>query len=123
MDSVPEKPGFLGRWGWPIMGVLAAAPVLAHALDWRRRAEAKQKMNDERIAKLQGQLAQAQGLVPTGKDVYKAAAFMRKLSAAPGRGPEEKLDTLQTAMQKAKQKAVQKSRAGKGTPTIEFRED
>jgi len=103
------------------MGALAAAPVLAHALDWRRRAEAKQKMTDERISRLQYQLAQAKGLVPTGDDVYKAASFMRKLGAAPGRRPEEKLDTLQTAMKGAKQQAAKKGR--KGTPTIAFRGD
>jgi hypothetical protein len=123
MALVPEKPGFLHNWGWPIMGALAAAPILAHALDWRRRAEAKQKMNDERIAKLQGQLTQAQGLVPTGKDVYKAAAFARKLAAAPGRGPEEKLDTIQTAMLAAKRQAARKgNKEVKGTPTVAFRE-
>jgi hypothetical protein len=121
MAIKPEKPGFLSRWGWPIMGVLAAAPVLAHALDWRRRAEAKQKMTDERINRLQNQLAQAKGLVPTGNDVYKAAAFLRKLGAATGRRPEEKLDTLQVAMKDAKQKAAKKS--GKGTPTMGFRGD
>lgn len=80
------------------MGALAAAPILAHAFDWRRRAEAKQRKADERVNRLQAQLAQAKGLVPTGDDVYKAAAFMRKLAAAPGRRPEEKLDALRKAM-------------------------
>jgi len=94
------------------MGVLAAAPVLAHALDWRRRTEAKQKMTDERVNRLQNQLAQAKGLVPTGDDVYKAASFMRKLGAAPGRRPEEKLNMLQAAMKDAKQEAVKKGGMG-----------
>ena len=121
MATAPTKPGFLRRWSWPILGVMAAAPVLAHALDWRRRAEAKQKIKDERVAKLQNQLSQAQGLIPTGRDVYKAAAFLRKMGAARGRRPDEKLDALQMAMLEAKQKAAKKGEGGKGTPTIQFR--
>jgi hypothetical protein len=104
MPEIESAGGMLGRWGWPIMGALAAAPVLAHALDWRRRAEAKQRKADERVMRLQTQLTQAKELVPTGgDDVYKAAAFMRKFGAASERRPEEKLDALQTALMKIKQ--------------------
>jgi len=89
---------FLKRWGWPIMGALAAAPVLAHGLDWKSRALAKQKLKAEQERKAREQLAKAQGLVPSADDVYKTAAYARHLKQAEQQSPIEKLDVLDKAL-------------------------
>jgi hypothetical protein len=93
---------FLKRYGWPIMGLLAAAPVASHALDWKSRALAKQKLKDERAFKAQEQLRRTQDIAPTGEDVYKAAAYARSLFLAEGRPSVEKLDLVDKALRKVK---------------------
>lgn len=126
-EVVAKKPGmigkFMGRWGWPIMGILAAAPVLAHALDWRSRTTAKQKLKDEAEAKRRQVAAQLTPKPPNvsaaGQMTYKMAAFTRNLKAAPNKSTSHKLDTLQRSMMKAKMDLPRK--AGHGTPSTSFR--
>jgi hypothetical protein len=121
------KPGllgkFLGRWGWPIMGVLAAAPVLAHALDWRSRATAKQKLKDEAERKRQQQMHALTPKPPdissSGQMTYKMAAFSRALKTAPNQSTTSKLDALQRLMMNAKMDVPRK--AGHGAPSTKFR--
>lgn len=85
------------------MGLLAAAPVLGHALDWKSRTAAKLKLKDERAREAQRQLQQVQGAVPAGDNVYKAAAYARNLLQMQERPTAEKLDLL-TRTIKAAQK-------------------
>jgi hypothetical protein len=92
----------MARWGWPIMGLLAAAPILGHALDWRSRALAKQKLKDERALKARQQLEATRDIAPLGADAYKAAAYARKLAQARDRSPVDKLNVLDKAIKAAR---------------------
>lgn len=94
---------FMGRWGWPIMGFFAAAPILAHALDWRNRVEVKKRLEDEKKRQLSRQVDQVQSIAPTADDVYKVAAFARTLEGIPKCSVIEKLDLLDKAIRSRKQ--------------------
>jgi hypothetical protein len=78
------------------MGLMAAAPVLAHALDWRTRADVKQRMAAAKKLKLKQQTqAVTSELEPEmGEAVYKAAAYRRVLQLMTKRAAVEKLDLL-----------------------------
>jgi len=100
-DSV-KPPGaytkFMGRWGWPLMGFFAAAPVLAHALDWRKRTEVKRRIADEKARQLrQGVTNIQEEVLPSPDDVYKAAAFFRTLESIP-KSDVEKLDLVEQVL-------------------------
>lgn len=93
----------MGRWGWPIMGLLAAAPVLAHALDWRKRTEVKKRREDERRQQQREELQRLHGIIPTGDDVYKAAAYCRALHHSKEASVVEKLDLLDAVIRSREQ--------------------
>lgn len=106
MGEAVKPPGpytkFMGRWGWPLMGFFAAAPVLAHALDWRKRTEVKRRVADEKKRQLRQGVTDIQAdVLPSAEDVYKAAAFFRTLESIP-KSDVEKLDLVEQVLRSRK---------------------